>query len=284
VVHVHAGNVAPIAHHAIQFAIRQGIPAVATFHSVLKYYDLPLKALDALHGYSGSKVRFTAVSTVAGAALRPLLKDAPVAAIPNGIDLSWWRRTGDAAAADGRPVEFISVTRLQKRKRARWLVKAFGQAIAGLPAGSARLTLVGDGDEQGAIEAIIRRGGHDGAVVLAGRQPREAIRAMLHQADVFALASRLEAFGIAALEARAAGLPVLTMAQSGARDFLHHRVDALLAEDDKALAADLRALILDQKLRQNLTKAAAKPPQGVDWAAVAPRYEAEYAAAIRALA
>ncbi len=284
VVHVHCGNVAPIAHHAVQHCIRKRIPAVATFHSVLKYYDLPLMALNALHGYGRSAVRFTAVSTVAGAALRPLLGDRAVTAIPNGIDLAWWRRPEDLAPRTGGPVEFVSVTRLQKRKRARWLVKAFAAAVAHLPPGAARLTIVGDGDEMAAIAAIIRRAGMEDRIRLAGRETREAIRERLHRADVFLLASRLEAFGFAALVARAAGLPVVTMAQSGARDFLRDGEDAILAGDDGELAAAIRRLVEEPALGARLGAAAALPPAGVDWCEVAPLYEAEYAAAWAALA
>ncbi|WP_439573508.1 glycosyltransferase family 4 protein [Phreatobacter sp.] len=285
VVHIHCGNVAPIAHHAMQVCIRQRIPAVATFHSVLKYYDLPLMALDALHGYSRSALRFTAVSTVAGAALRPLVKDRPVAAIANGIDLAWWARpAGDPDAPRSGPIEFVSVTRLQKRKRARWLARAFAAAVRDLPADSARLTIVGDGDEMAAIRAIVARAGMADRIVLTGREEREAIRVRLHAADAFVLASRLEAFGIAALEARASGLPVITMAQSGARDFLRHGEDALLAGDDTELADQIRALIEDGDLRARLTMAARRPAIGVDWSAVAPLYAAEYREAIAAIA
>ncbi|MBL8569037.1 MAG: glycosyltransferase family 4 protein [Phreatobacter sp.] len=291
VIHIQVGNVAPIAHHAMQYCTRHRLPAVASFHSVLKYYDVPLWFLDAMHGYSTSTVRFTTVSTVAAEAMRPLVKARDIGILPNGIDLDWWKRPEVFAPTSppgrgeegGPPVEFISVTRLQKRKRARWLVKAFAEAVSGLPPGSARLTIVGDGDERGALERIIRGAGLEQSVILAGRQPREAIRALLHRSDVFVLASKLESFGIAALEARAAGLPVLTMAQSGARDFLNHGVDALLAEDDTALAADIRAMIIDPAKRLALTAAAAAPPPGVDWVELAPRYEAEYRAAMAAI-
>ena len=290
VIHIQVGNVAPIAHHAIQYCARHRLPAVASFHSVLKYYDVPLWVLDALHGYSTSTVRFTTVSTVAAESMRPLVKDRDIGILPNGIDLAWWKRPSPPGGGEGHPVteagpvEFVSVTRLQKRKRARWLIRAFAAAVAGLPPGAARLTIVGDGDERPALERIIRGAGLDQSVILAGRQPREAIRDVLHRSDVFVLASKLESFGIAALEARAAGLAVLTMAQSGARDFLNHGVDALLAADDAALAADIRAMIADPAKRLALTEAAGTPPPGVDWTELAPRYEAEYGAAIATVA
>jgi glycosyltransferase involved in cell wall biosynthesis len=79
-------------------------------------------------------------------------------------------------------------------------------------------------------------------------------------------------------------LPVITMAQSGARDFLHQGEDALLAADDAELARHIRSLIVDRALRARLAAAARTPPAGVDWRDVAPLYEAEYAAAIAAVA
>lgn len=279
VVHVQAGNVAPIAHDAVAFCIEAGIPAVVTFHSVLKYYDWPMRWLDWRHGYSTSQVRFTAVSSVAAEPLKPLVKDKVVGILPNGIDVEWWARPAGMVKADG-PIDLVSVTRLQKRKRPRWLIKAFAEALAGLPAGLARLTIVGDGDERASLERLIVRLKLSDSVVLAGRESREAIRARLHAADIFVIASRLEAFGIAALEARAAGLPVLTTTQSGSRDFLIHGVDALLAEDDAALAAHLRSVITDAALGGKLKAGAAQPPKGADWREVAPLYEAEYQAAV----
>lgn len=280
VVHVHAGIIAPIAHRAIQIAIDSRLPAVATFHSVLAYYDVPMRLLDRIFGYGASHVGFAAVSTVAAEAMRPLTGGAPIAVIANGIDLEAWRPAREAVRPPAPPVEFVSVSRLEPRKRPRHLVEAFARAVAGLPPGSARLTLVGDGGERPAIERRIERLGLAEAVVLAGSLPREAIRDILGRSHVFALASKYESFGIAALEGLSSGLPVVTMAMSGARDFLQHGANALLAQDDDDFAAQLRSLIVDPELRARLAEGAAARPDGVDWADVVPRYEAEYRAAI----
>ena len=281
VLHVHCGNVAPIAHHAMQFAMRAGIPAVATFHSVLKHFDLPLMLLDRMHGYSRGAIGFTTVSSVAASAMRPLTADARVAVIPNGIALDWWR---EAASPIVRPVpppvEIVGVMRLQKRKRPRALVEAFADAMAGLPSGSGRLTLIGDGNETAAVTAIAERRGIAAAINLPGALSRDAIRDVLHRSHVFALASRLESFGIAALEGLACGLPVVTMRMSGASDFLTHGTNALLADDDGEFATHLRRLITDAGFRSQLADGASARPPGVDWTEVAPRYEAEYRAAI----
>ena len=284
VVHAHCGIITPVAHAALHMAARRRLPAVATFHSVLRYYDLPLKLLDLSFGYSRWPVRYVGVSSVTAAAMRPLVGGG-VSVIPNGIDLDWWRRPAEIAVSDepGRPVEFVSVMRLEKRKRARALLLAFAAALDGLPAEAARLTVVGDGGERASLERLAAARGLADRVHFAGSRPRAEIRALLHRSDVFALASRLEAFGIAALEARAAGLPVVTLKASGARDFLDDGKDALLVEDDKGLAEALRALILDPALRRRLAVGAAQRPAGVDWTDVGPRYLAEYRAAIAAV-
>lgn len=281
VIHAHFGIITPIAHDALRFAAAAGIPAVATFHSVLRYYDLPLKLLDRTLGYSHWPVRYAGVSSVTADAMRPLVGNRDVAVIANGIDLAWWQRPADAAPERGTgPVEFVTVMRLEKRKRARALIGAFADATASLPAGSARLTVIGDGGERPALERLVASRGLGAAVQFAGSRTRSEIRDVLHRSDVFALASRLEAFGIAALEARAAGLPVVTLRASGARDFLRAGEDALLADDDAALSRDIRSLIVDPALRARLTRGAQVAPEGVDWTSIGPRYLAEYRMAI----
>ncbi|MFY0076070.1 hypothetical protein ABTQ09_20060, partial [Acinetobacter baumannii] len=85
--------------------------------------------------------------------MRPLVGSRDIAVIANGIDLAWWRPPmGGRKELATRPVEFVTVMRLEKRKRARALIGAFADAIAGLPAGSARLTVIGDGGERPALE------------------------------------------------------------------------------------------------------------------------------------
>ena len=283
VIHAHCGIITPVAHAGLHLAARRRLPAVATFHSVLRYYDLPLNLLDRAFGYSRWPVRYVGVSSVTAGAMRPLTGGGSVAVIPNGIDLDWWRRPAGAAREEvGGPVDFVSVMRLEKRKRARALVLAFAAALEGLPPAAARLTIVGDGGERAGLEKLVAARGLADRIRFAGSRPRPEIRDLLHRSDVFALASRLEAFGIAALEARAAGLPVVTLKASGARDFLADGQDALLAEDDRGLAEALRRLILDPALRRRLAAGAAARPEGVDWTEVGPRYLAEYRAAIAA--
>ena len=81
-----------------------------------------------------------------------------------------------------------------------------------------------------------------------GRLPLEGIREVFAASDALAQASVLESFGIAALEARTFGLPVVARAQAGTSEFIHEGVEGLLAVDDEALGSALALLARDPAL------------------------------------
>lgn len=278
VVHVQFGIMAPVAHIGLALAASAGLPAVATFHSALADWKIPMWLLGRAFGYGQRPVRYGGVSSLVTETMRPLIGDAPSIAIANGIDLAWWQ--GTPKRPETGPVDLVSVMRLHRRKRPKALIESFAAATKDLQHGMARLTIYGDGPERQRLLAQINRLGLADTITLPGSKPRETIRAALHRAHAFVLASKLEAFGIASLEARAAGLPVVTTRQSGARDFLVDGHDSLLAADDAEFARHLRRLITEPDTRNRLTLAAATPPSGVDWRDVVPRYEDEYRAAI----
>ena len=97
------------------------------------------------------------------------------------------------------------------------------------PAVPLRATIVGEGPERRRHGALPADPGDGlGRAARQGR-PRRAARA-LQSADVYLTTARLEAFGIAALEARAAGLPVLAPRGTGVDDFVDDGVEGLLAD------------------------------------------------------
>ena len=63
-----------------------------------------------------------------------------------------------------------------------------------------------------------------GWVSLPGRVSREELRRLHWDSDLYLSTARLEAFGIAALEARTAGLPVVARRGTGADDFVEDGV------------------------------------------------------------
>jgi N-acetyl-alpha-D-glucosaminyl L-malate synthase BshA len=100
-----------------------------------------------------------------------------------------------------------------------------------------RLLMVGDGPDRLAVEALCRELGLCEDVVMLGKlkNPIEAIST----ADLFVLPSESESFGLAALEAMAAGVPVLASRAGGLPEVVEHGVSGLLCKvgDIDAMAA-----------------------------------------------
>jgi glycosyltransferase involved in cell wall biosynthesis len=101
---------------------------------------------------------------------------------------------------------------------------------------SARLTLVGEGPERPALEALVAELGLGDSVELAGAEadPSERLRG----SDLFVLPSREEGMSVALLEAMAMGVPLVATAIPGNRrlvqDFQHGRLAP--PDDPSALA------------------------------------------------
>ena len=81
---------------------------------------------------------------------------------------------------------------------------------------------------------------------------------------MFVAPANLESFGIAALEARCAGLPVVAKARTGIREFIAHGQEGLLAEATTTWSPSSR-LVRDPGLRAYIAKHNRETPSSVDW-------------------
>ena len=171
--------------------------------------------------------------------------DGKLSVIENGIDVSTFGgAAGERAAARaelGIPEDAWvvgSVGRLALEKDYPLLVRA----AAPLLGPRARLLMVGDGGEAGAIRAEIAARGVAPFVIMAG--VRHDVPRWLAAMDAFAISSRVEGLPLCALEALAAGLPVVATAVGGLPGLLEDGVTGLLvpAGDDQALGRALASL------------------------------------------
>jgi glycosyltransferase involved in cell wall biosynthesis len=122
------------------------------------------------------------------------------------------------------------------------------------PAGAAvHVVLCGEGAERAALEA--RAAAFGGRVRLVGF--REDVGAVLAGADVVVVPSRQEGLGVAALEAMAAGRPVVVSAAGGLAEVVVDGESGLVVppEDPAALAAAVERLVTDAPLRTRLAAA-----------------------------
>lgn len=148
----------------------------------------------------------------------------------------------------------------------RWQ-KNHDRLLAALPAviqrfPQVRLLLVGDGDMRPQIETWIRERGLDQHVILTGK--RRDVARMLAAMDVFAFPSTTEGFGLAAVEAQAAGLPVVASDLPGPREatapaFHRYFLNPLDLNDiSRALIEALETLRNDPNLREEARRFASQ--------------------------
>ncbi|MFG2528373.1 glycosyltransferase family 4 protein [Streptomyces sp. NPDC048516] len=256
VVHVHLGAASPFAWAALACARRRGIPAVATVHSM---WDPVVRALYRLLSRTGhgptAPVAVTTVSRSAARLIRQALPDVTPRVIPNGIDAAWWRSPGAAVERQDGRVHVVAVGRLVPRKEPMELLAALHSAHARMSRrGTAlRATFAGAGPSVRPIQRYLRRNGMDSWIRFAGRLQPWEVRELLAGADLFVNPSRRESFGIAALEARTSGLPVLARAHTGVADFVrHNREGALCGHSAFALADEVLWLARTPGARRTL--------------------------------
>jgi glycosyltransferase involved in cell wall biosynthesis len=151
------------------------------------------------------------------------------------------------------PVHIVAVGRLAPRKQPIRLLKLLREARAQVPQETRmRVTIVGDGPARSQMERYLRANGMNGWVSLPGRYSRDQIHELLASADVFVAPAPRESFGLAALEARVAGVPVVARTQSGVADFVRPGKEGLLGRDFDDLVASVARLVRDRELRESI--------------------------------
>ena len=171
-----------------------------------------------------------------------------IAVIANGIDTTAF--TDKPLKTPGAPRRIITVANLRPEKSHETLIAAAGELAADFP--DVQFQIVGDGPRRAELQALVRARNLDRTVVFLGH--REDVPDLLRAADAFVLPSRSEAFPNGAIEAMAAGLPVVASAAGGLLDLIEPGRTGLLVapENAGALAAALRRLFTEPELARRL--------------------------------
>lgn len=183
----------------------------------------------------------------------------PISIIRNGIDLATW--TFEPRLRHDGPRSLLYVGRLEYEKGVQ-------DAIAALPAIRAEfpgttLTIAGEGTQhQWLLEQAAEHDVTD-AVIFLGRLDHVELLERLHAADAIVLPSRYEPFGIVALEAAAAGAPVVASTAGGLGEavvdgvtgfsFAPGDADGLAQAACRSLADPARAQELAERAHVRLT-------------------------------
>jgi glycogen(starch) synthase len=168
--------------------------------------------------------------------------------VPNGVDPEVWAPPSPPPerGADG-PV-IVTWGRLQYEKGFQYLIEAMASLRRRVP--HVRLVVAGRGSHLGELEGLAQFLGIGDIVTFAGFVPDPELRAMLHRASAVAIPSLYEPFGIVALEALAAGAPLVATAAGGMAEVLEGTDAGLLVPpgDASALALALERILTEPKL------------------------------------
>jgi len=200
--------------------------------------------------------------------------------IPNFLDCARYaRRPGNelreriCPAGSGEAV-VVHVSNFRPVKRLSAVVDVFRSIRLRVPS---RLVLIGDGPDRAAAERRAAEHGLADAVVFAGEQ--QDLVPWLSAADLFLLPSHKESFGLAALEAMACEVPVVTSNVGGLPEIVEDGVTGFVCPPDalEMMAERSIALLTDPDLRAHITRAAVEMVRTrycTD--AIVPLYEAHY--------
>jgi glycosyltransferase involved in cell wall biosynthesis len=256
-------------------AHRLGVPSVHTVHSLLRPW--PVFVAGAALSRSLSR-HATTITAVSAATARDVARATGRTAyrVPNGIDLSEWRPT---ARPHARELHVVALTRLVKKKAPHVLLNALATSLPHVRR-PIHLTIAGDGPERLRLERQAVQLGVGAQVTFRGACTRDEVRTLLADASVFIQAGRMEAFGLAVLEARASGVPVVAMRAGGVPELVEHERHGLLADTDAGLGQALAELCSNDARRARFAAAASRDLERFDWSRVLAGYGDVYRQAI----
>jgi glycosyltransferase involved in cell wall biosynthesis len=175
-----------------------------------------------------------------------------VSVVYNGVPIERFQNAEapDRAAvlptASGRPVVMF-VARFDPSKDHSTLLHSMRRVP------EAELVLVGDGDSRPAMQTLARDLGIRERVHFLGR--RADVPELLKLADLYVQASNFEGFGVAAVEAMSAGLPVIATDVPGLNEVVKGTGVLVPSRDEEALAGAIRQVLQSEQTRQRMAAA-----------------------------
>ncbi len=254
-----------------------GKPSILTAHSFIGR-DTPMFVVGGFKISARKVDLITAVSRALAEEIVKRLEVSRVAVTYNCLRSEKWLRRGDEALKlEGDPI-ITSVIRLTHRKNPLALVKVAEALSRELP--RAKLYIAGDGPLRKPLERRVKARGLNNIVFL-GALGRDDIKRLLWASDVFVLPSKIEAFGMSALEAMTSSVPVVALRVGGLPELISHGVTGYLASSEEELVKLTVKLASDPSLARKMGFQAMVKALEFDCKKMIPRYMAVYKLASR---
>jgi N-acetyl-alpha-D-glucosaminyl L-malate synthase BshA len=196
--------------------------------------------------------------------------------IPNFIDLEKFKKQKKdhfkKAICPNQEVLIVHTSNFRKVKRVNDVIRIFANVHREIPA---KLLMIGDGPERNKAEALCRELGIVDDVRFLGKL--EAVEEVLSVADLFVMPSEKESFGLAALEAMACEVPVISSNTGGIPELNVQGETGFLSPVGDIEDMTRNALyILDKNNLPRFRQNALKRAQEFDITRILPLYESYY--------
>ncbi|MEK6615346.1 MAG: N-acetyl-alpha-D-glucosaminyl L-malate synthase BshA, partial [Bacteroidota bacterium] len=167
----------------------------------------------------------------------------------------------------------LHVSNFRKVKRVEDVLRVFAQVRKQIPA---KLVLVGDGPEKENIEKLCKELDTCGDIHSLGKV--KDVEKIIGLADLFILASETESFGLAALEAMAARVPVISTNMGGIPEVNVHGFSGMVSNvgDIDDMAKNALAILKDEKIIQQFRTNAYEQSKNFSIEKILPMYEKVY--------
>lgn len=199
--------------------------------------------------------------------------------IYNFIDFTRFRKIEKehfrkALAPNGEKI-LIHTSNFRKVKRVDDVIRIFYEVNKVIPS---KLLLIGDGPERQRLEELCRKMDVSDNVRFLGKQ--DAVEELLSISDLFLIPSENESFGLAALEAMACHVPVISSNAGGLPELNIHGVSGCVLEigDVHGMAQHAIQLLQDPETLELYKQQAYARAQEFDIEKILPQYESYYQA------
>jgi glycosyltransferase involved in cell wall biosynthesis len=223
----------------------------------------------------------TAVSGRVAREVRSFAPRASFSLLPNAIDTAFWTPASSPEPRIG--ARLVYAGRLQSKKRPLLLLRVLRELAKSSPIAPWTLTIAGDGVLRERLNEGVRKLGLEHRVTFVGWTDRARLREILRASDIFLSTATRESFGLAALEARAVGVPVVGVRDSAVADFITDEESGLLASGDRAFAQAASRLVRDADLRSRIADFNRRTPVPYDWERALALHDEAYDLATRRL-
>ncbi len=197
--------------------------------------------------------------------------------IPNFVDLTRFRKAKKEhfkkAIAPNEEKILIHTSNFRKVKRTQDVVMIFEKVREKIPC---KLLLVGDGPERQNLEILCRDLQIAEDVRFLGKQ--DPVEELLAVSDLFLMPSETESFGLAALEAMACQVPVISTNSGGIPEIMVQGVTGFMSDvgDIEAMAGHAVAILSDEAMHHQFKLQALEHARQYDIKKILPLYEAYY--------